>query len=433
MPVIELQTPHAAQARIIAEHKRFNVVACGRRFGKSTLGMDQLIHPALKGRPVGWFSPTYKMLIPIWRELISTLHSVTTRLSDAEHRLELCGGGVVEAWSLDNLDAGRGRAYSAVVIDEAAMVAGLEQAWTQSIRPTLTDFRGEAWFLSTPRGVANFFHVLHQKGASGEPNWASWSMATSANPAIDPSEIEEARRDSPELSFAQEYLAQFVSWEGAVFRKILDAVTDSPQGKGASIGCDWGRTNDFTVFTVISDCGHVLELDRFRGIEYALQRARLEALWRRHGCPLIIAEKNAMGGPICEQLRHDGLKVRAFTTTSQSKADIIEALSLAFERGEIRIPNHPVLIGELQSFEGVPMSGGAMMKYGAPSGCHDDTVMSLALALHGLGRAAKQSALEAIRWSAANEALSAPSGWRMEGEADDGGERLRVLHQRWTH
>jgi hypothetical protein len=63
-------------------------------------------------------------------------------------------------------------------------------------------------------------------------------MPTSANPAIDPAEIADARRDLPELVFAQEYLAEFVSWEGAVFRKILDAVTDIPQGKACAIGVD---------------------------------------------------------------------------------------------------------------------------------------------------------------------------------------------------
>ena len=73
--------------------------------------MNRLIHPALKGKPVAWFSPAYKMLGDAWRQLCSTLHPVVTRRSDSEHRLELRGGGVIEAWSLDNPDSGRGRAY----------------------------------------------------------------------------------------------------------------------------------------------------------------------------------------------------------------------------------------------------------------------------------------------------------------------------------
>src|SRR3954453_21843068 len=90
-----------------------------------------------------------------------------------------------------------------------------------------------------------------------------------------------------------------------------------------------------------------------------------------------------MGGPVIEQLQRDGLKVKAFMTTNASKALAIEALAFAFERGEIKILNEPVLIGELQAFEAKPLPSG-MMRYDAPAGGHDDTVMSLAIAWQGL-------------------------------------------------
>jgi len=339
----------------------------------------------LKGKPTAWFSPTYRLLSDAWRSLQSTLQPVTTRKNESEHRLELRGGGVVEAWSLDNPDAGRGRAYAAVVIDEAALVASLDRAWQESIRPMLTDYRGDAWFLSTPKGTANYFHTLYQRGHGLlKGDWRSWQMPTGANPFIDPAEIEAARDDLSDLAFAQEYQASFVSWAGAVFRKITDAVLLTPAtGKAAVIGVDWGRTNDYTVFAVVSDAGDVLEIDRFRGIEYSLQRARLQALYERHGKPTIIAEANSMGGPVIEQLARDGLKVRPFMTTNASKSEAIEALALAFERGEIRIPNDPALIGELQAFEASPLPSG-LMRYGAPSGGHDDTVMALAIAWQGV-------------------------------------------------
>lgn len=154
-----------------------------------------------------------------------------------------------------------------------------------------------------------------------------------------------------------------------MFRKILDAVSIAPAtGKAAVIGVDWGRTNDYTVFAVVSDAGELLEMDRFRGIEYALQRARLQAMYERHGKPTIIAEANSMGGPVIEQLQRDGLKVRPFMTTNASKTEAIEALALAFERRQIKIPNDPALIGELQAFEAKPLPSG-LMRYDAPSRC----------------------------------------------------------------
>jgi hypothetical protein len=86
-----------------------------------------------------------------------------------------------------------------------------------------------------------------------------------------------------------------------------------------------------------------------------------------------------MGEPVIEQLIREGLPVQPFLTTNATKASAIDALTLAFERGELRILNDPVQIGELQAFEAERLPSG-LTRYGAPEGMHDDTVMALALA-----------------------------------------------------
>jgi hypothetical protein len=141
---LELTALHPAQLQVTQQAKRFNVVCCGRRWGKTVLGMDRLIHLALEGKPVAWFAPNYRLLADVFRELQATLGPVITRTNQQEWRLELHGGGVVEMWSLDSPDSGRGRAYALVVVDECALVPDLEQAWSQTIRPMLTDYRGQA-------------------------------------------------------------------------------------------------------------------------------------------------------------------------------------------------------------------------------------------------------------------------------------------------
>jgi hypothetical protein len=181
---LTLPAPHAGQAKIIQQAKRFNVVCCGRRWGKTMLGMDRLIGPALEGKPVAWFSPSHKYTPVVWRELLSKLAPVTQLKSEQEKRLELLGGGSIEFWSLDSPDAGRGRKYAVVVIDEAAFVPNLAEAWQNCIRPTLTDLQGSAWFLSTPNGM-NHFKTLFDLGQDPEKgDWASWQSPTSENPNI---------------------------------------------------------------------------------------------------------------------------------------------------------------------------------------------------------------------------------------------------------
>jgi len=187
--------------------------------------MDRLIHPALQGKPVAWFAPNYRLLSDVWRELQATLRAVITRTNQQEWRIELRGRGVVEMWSLDSPDSGRGRAYALAVVDECALVPDLEQAWQQTIRPMLTDHLGEAWFLSTPKGM-NYFKTLFDRGQDPErEDWASWQMPTEGNPRIAPDEIASARLDMTEAAFNQEYLALFVNWEGSVFRRVGEAAT----------------------------------------------------------------------------------------------------------------------------------------------------------------------------------------------------------------
>jgi len=195
---LHLPKPHRAQELVIQQAKRFNVVCCGRRWGKTVLGMDRLIHPALQGKPVAWFAPNYRLLSDVWRELQTILQPIIARANQQERRLELHTGGVVEMWSLDSPDSGRGRAYAVAVVDECALVQNLDQAWQQTIRPMLTDLRGDAWFLSTPKGM-NYFKALFDFGQDPtRGDWASWQMPTRENPYIDPAEIAAASLEMTE-------------------------------------------------------------------------------------------------------------------------------------------------------------------------------------------------------------------------------------------
>jgi hypothetical protein len=382
---LELPRPHAAQLQVINEARRFNILACGRRWGKSTLGIDRIVGRALQGAPCGWFAPIYKTLLDTWRELTTVLQPVIVDKSESERRIQLTGGGLVECWSMDSSgDSARGRKYALIAVDEAALVPNLEQAWQGTLRPMLADLKGAAWFLSTPRGL-NGFKRLFDRGQDPErKDWMSWQMPTASNPYIDAAEIEAARADMTEANFAQEFLATFVAWEGSVFRGILEAASaplnaQPERGHEYVIGVDWGRSIDYTVYCVIDvPTRTMVELDRSNRVDYVLQRSRLKALCQKWQPSCIVAEANSIGQPIIEQLWRDGLPVQPFNTTNASKAHIIEGLALALERGQVRILPDPVLLAELQSFQCERLASG-LMRYSAPPGSHDDCVMALAL------------------------------------------------------
>lgn len=308
---IKLPALYPRQQEIKDESKRFNVLDIGRRAGKTYLGIHLALESAQAGHPVGWFAPSYKYVLEVWRDLLRPVASIATKINATERRIELPNGGLIEVWTLENEDAGRGRKYKRAIVDEAAMCPRLKTAWEDSIRPTLTDLRGDAWFLSTPKGL-NYFYDLFQQGqdSSRFENWKSWQLPSHVNPYLPPAELEEIQRTSPELSYKQEYLAEFLSGDGAVFRNVDECLT-APDTKPAdhlghtlTAGIDWAKQHDFTSISVVCcDCKAEVAIDRFNEIGWALQRGRVLSLLNKWGVTHGIAELNSIGSPNLEALQ----------------------------------------------------------------------------------------------------------------------------------
>jgi hypothetical protein len=383
---IKLKRPHAGQRAILDHPARFKVAACGRRFGKSELGKQALIDFILRGKRAWWISPSFRMASQAWGALKDTLYPIIAHKNETLRTIRLTTGGELRVQSGHDPDSLRGDGLDFAVLDEAAFLH--PDVWQAAIRPALADRRGEAMFLSTPNG-RNWFWTLYMLGQDVDrKDWQSWRLTTSANPIIAADEIEASRELLPDRLFRQEFLAEFTDDAGAVFRNVTGCATataqDGPRDGGRYVfGVDWAKDYDYTVITVLDrDARTVAAVDRFNKVDWSTQRGRLAALAALWQPEAIWAEANSIGGPNIEALQAEGLPVIAFQTTAQSKGPLIESLALAFERSEIAIYDDPVLVGELQAFAMERLPSGRY-RYGAPSGLHDDAVISLALAWHG--------------------------------------------------
>jgi len=297
----------------------------------------------------------------------------------------LPGGGFVAVRSADNPDSLRGEGLDFVVMDECAFMQ--REAWTEAIRPALSDRLGKALFISTPKG-RNWFWEAYQRGVNQEEGWQSWQFPTSTNPFIEKSEIEAARRDLPEIIFRQEYLAEFVDDQGGVFRRVQEAAILTPQeyqqGKQYVAGVDVASSIDYTVVTILdAETKEMVYLDRFNRVDYPVLINRLAAIYARYHLTSMVVESNSIGRPVIDELVSRGLNIVPFTTTSATKQGIIQSLQSAFENGQIKVLNDAVLIGELLSYEAKRNASGSFA-YSAPDGTHDDCVMSLAIAWSGM-------------------------------------------------
>lgn len=399
---IRLPMPHPGQRYVRENARRFTWLSAGRRWRKTTLAMTICIEEALKGKSIVWGAPVYDQVRTCWDE---TVHAAPTvgRFSKSEMTVHIGKGRIIYR-SLDNQDNVRGKTADGVVIDEVADVNPL--AWYEVLRPMLIDTNGWSWGIGTPRG-RNWFWTEFM-GAADKPDTSAFQAPTLGvaivdgklirkphpleNPNIPFAELENLFRTMPERSFRQEILAEFIDDGGGVFRRVREAATATRQdgaqdGHLYVMGCDWARSFDATVFTIMdATTSEVVYVDRMLDTDYRLQTSRLRALAERFNVAQIVAEQNSMGGPLVEQLLNEGLPVLGFVTTNASKAQIIDALALAFERGDIRIIDDATLIAELQAYESERLPGG-LLRYGAPEGMHDDCVISLALAWSAAARA----------------------------------------------
>lgn len=409
---LELPRPHPGQIRVGEHRARFAVLALGRRWGKTTYQETQLIRTALEGKPAGWFAPTFPMLAEPWRDFKRRLHPVITDQSEQEHRLQLVTGGTIQCWSLVDENPARGFKLARAVIDEAGIVAGLLERWQEAIRPTLTDLAGDALFGGTPKGRGEFWR-LYQRGATGVADWSCHTGPTTENPHIDPEEVEKARLDLPDRVFRQEYLAEFIEDGSGVFRRVSEAARLQPRerrtGHWYVMGVDWAREHDYTVVSVIdATTREQVALDRFSRVEWALQHGRLVAAYERYRPAAILAEANAIGGPAIEALQRQGLPIRPWTATNATKAALVDALALALERGDLALLDDPVQTDELQAFAAERLPSG-LVRYAAPEGGHDDTVIALALAWEAATSVAPAAPPTPVSYALASSAARAPT------------------------
>jgi hypothetical protein len=378
---------------------RFIVCVAHRRAGKTVATLQRLVHSALttdhpKAR-YGFLAPFHKQAKLIaWDYLKAMAREVPgAHTNESELRVDFeTTGARVQLAGADNPDSLRGQYLNGAVLDEVAQMD--PAAWGEVIRPALSDYEGWAVFIGTPKG-RNLFHRLYNK-AESEDGWTRLFMPASKTGIIPQSELDSARRDMTEGEYAQEYECVWdADVTGRVFRNVhrsidhslpvdISEVRAETDNRGYVIGVDWGRHNDYTVYTVIdAKSRSVIGIDRFTKIEYAMQLMRLKVLWQRFPYSHIIAEQNSMGEPLIEQLRRDGMPITGFQTTALSKGNAIMDLALAFEQCSIRIPNNEALVRELSLYDHERLPSGTI-RYGAPDGEHDDCVMSLAIAWHGL-------------------------------------------------
>jgi len=199
------------QTQVWNDPHRFKVVCSGRRSGKSVFAQLTIINWASKS--VGDYyiiAPTYRQAKEIhWRRIQAYLpQALIESKNETELSIALKNGSRISLKGADNPDALRGVELRGIIIDEIASIRNWDWVWQEVLRPTLTDYEAPAIFISTPKGFNHFFK-LYEQGQAGLGDYKSWQFTSYDNPYIPHRELEKAKLELTEDTFAQEYMADF--------------------------------------------------------------------------------------------------------------------------------------------------------------------------------------------------------------------------------
>jgi len=211
---VKLPDLHSGQIQVAKSDARFKVLSAGRRWGKTKLGVWLCIAYAMQGKRAWWVAPTYTMALEGWKDMRNLGAEYGVIVKEAERTLITPTGGMVSVRSADNPDRLRGAGLDFIVLDECAFIK--EQTWAEVLRPTLTERKGGALFISTPKGY-NWFQRIYEE-AENRSGWDRWQLPTTTNPYVPLDELEVAKEEIGSFLYSQEYEAQFVEATGGIIK-----------------------------------------------------------------------------------------------------------------------------------------------------------------------------------------------------------------------
>ena len=213
---------------------RFVCAAISRRQGETyiTNVIGQLVS-LVPGSHILIMSPNYSLSqisFDLQRQLIKHFDLEVVRDNAKDKVIELSNGSTIRMGSVNQVDSTVGRSYDLIIFDEAALADG-KDAFNVALRPTLDKENSKAVFISTPRGRNNWCADFYYRGFSEEfHDWASIRATYHENPRFSDNDISEAKKAMSQAEFAQEYLADFNTYEGQVWNfNFEECVADLSQ------------------------------------------------------------------------------------------------------------------------------------------------------------------------------------------------------------
>ena len=392
---------HNEQKKIVQPRKpKFSVACCGTKFGKTLsycIKCVRMLFNATYPIQILWAAPYYQNAKVAFKYLQRLIPPELRRTNNSDLTITLKHNGAMICFKGVNQDpeAVEGELYHHVVVDEASK---MKPQAIISIRTTTTATGAQIDIVSTPRGK-NWFWDYFKRGLDPKnPDYVAYTFPTSANPYIDPQEIEISRRQMPDRLFRQLYLAQFLA-DSDVFLGYRDCfygdelafdskdrqfwLDPEAQNKQVVIGVDWAKSIDYTVFVAIDyteAIPRVVGFFRCQGMQYKQSVRFLQAFCSKFkDVVTVLHDRTGVGEAVDEMLSDTTIPYEGLVFTNDRKSELVTKLMIGVEQKYILMPQWPSATDEFESYE-VTTTKTGRLRYAAPEGEHDDIVTAYLLA-----------------------------------------------------
>ena len=370
--------PHDKQLEILRNRRRFNVVRCGRRFGKSYLAFALALEKMLEvdGSYVLYTAPSYTELSGRETEAQNFFAPLGATYKQGQIKL---GRSTLVLQGIYRADGLRGNKFHRIICDEWAHCPNAEDDWNFVLSPMLADYEGDAYFFSTPKGKNHFWQI--DQLSETMQDWQSFHYSTYDGGQIKTSEIDRQKELLPSLVFAQEFLAEYVDRSAAKIKREWLKTHNGQECTAYYIGVDLAisqkETADYTAIVVIGTTKDgeviVVEADHFRAQFQEIGR-KIIAAEQRWNARVVAVESNQAQAWMVQELKRNTKMNVVGVRADRDKVIRFQPVEARYEQGLVYHSPHinPEFTEELLSFTGTPQDK------------HDDFIDALGYAFNAI-------------------------------------------------
>lgn len=382
---IRLNKPQQDMLALIEKNK-FVFAAMSRQIGKSVLCKvlctKWLLEP---NNEIGYITPSLKLAKKFFNDLTGIIpESLLVKSNASDLILQSITGSTLYFYSAEQGNRIRGVTFDYLVLDEAAFYkedTGANHIWYSILQPTIKVKGKKIVMVSTPNGQSGFWYDLIQKAIKGQKGYAYIKRTIYDDSMC--TDIEEIKNSTPDLMFRQEFLCEFIAGANSFFTGYHNCYDDTMTfnwNQPLWAGIDWSSTGkDETIVTFINGLNQIIQYN----IEGDLDSkySQIASILNKYSLKGVYAEDNSIGSVMINELKKQMRQknvLKPFTTTNDSKTEIVTELALSLEKEELTY-NDLQLDRQLGAF-GYSVSKTKKLTFEG-KGEHDDRVMSLAMAL----------------------------------------------------